>query len=398
MPRLALLTHSLNGGVWTVTQFIAQVLRQCGEYEYDIFFLATSMRDSTSVRLLAPTTWRRGIQIRNAQVEGIPYRHVGAFLVEFEFQRYRPRRQLTDLLNQYDLVQVVSGSPALAGVTRGSTKPVALQVATLSQVERVSRLRQTRGLKGIWLRWMTKFSAIADIQGLKQADVVFVENTWMLEYVSSQCGAGKVQLAPPGVDAHFFTPAPQYAADGYWLWVGRLNEPRKNIPLLLNAYARLVRTCPSIPNLVLVGQGEWQPQYSALLDTLGIADSVQVECNVSQERLADLYRGASVFVLSSDEEGLGMVILEAMASGLPIISTDCGGPATAVIPGENGLLTPVGNAQALAEAMQTLWEQPELRRRMGQAARQRVEERFSIEKAGQVYLDAYARLLTHARR
>jgi len=93
-----------------------------------------------------------------------------------------------------------------------------------------------------------------------------------------------------------------------------------------------------------------------------------------------------------------MVILEAMASGLPIISTDCGGPATAVIPGENGLLTPVGNAQALAEAMQTLWEQPELRRRMGQAARQRVEERFSIEKAGQVYLDAYARLLTHARR
>jgi glycosyltransferase involved in cell wall biosynthesis len=88
-----------------------------------------------------------------------------------------------------------------------------------------------------------------------------------------------------------------------------------------------------------------------------------------------------------------MVILEAMASGLPVISTDCGGPATAIVSGETGLLTPVGDAHALAEAMQTLWEQPDLRRRMGQAGRQRVEEHFSTEKAGRVYLDTYARLL-----
>jgi len=398
MPRLALLTHSLNGGVWTVTQFIAQVLRQCGEYEYDIFFLATSMRDSTSVRLLAPTTWRRGIQIRNAQVEGIPYRHVGAFLVEFEFQRYRPRRQLTDLLNQYDLIQVVSGSPALAGGTRDVSVPVCLFVATVLERERVAMLRHVGLVYKCWRGIMTKVASRIEKQVLHKVDLVLAESHYTFQLLQPYVSANRLALGIPGVDAHFFAPAPHYATDGYWLWVGRLNEPRKNIPLLLNAYARLVHTCPSTPNLVLVGRGEWQPQYSALLDTLGIADSVQVECNVSQERLADLYRGASVFVLSSDEEGLGMVILEAMASGLPIISTDCGGPATAVIPGENGLLTPVGNAQALAEAMQTLWEQPELRRRMGQAARQRVEERFSIEKAGQVYLDAYARLLTHARR
>lgn len=87
------------------------------------------------------------------------------------------------------------------------------------------------------------------------------------------------------------------------------------------------------------------------------------------------------------------MILEAMASGLPVVSTNCGGPSTAVLDGETGLLTPVNDAEAFAVAMRKLLENVELRRQMGFAGRQRVEERFSLNVAGRVYLKEYAKLL-----
>ena len=108
----------------------------------------------------------------------------------------------------------------------------------------------------------------------------------------------------------------------------------------------------------------------------------------------NLYRHASLFVLSSDEEGLGIVILEAMASGLAVVSTACGGPETAVVQGETGLLTPVGNVDALAAAIQELVDNPELRRSMGRAGRRRAETTFSMEQTSKVFLEQYERLLS----
>jgi hypothetical protein len=94
-------------------------------------------------------------------------------------------------------------------------------------------------------------------------------------------------------------------------------------------------------------------------------------------------------VLSSNEEGLAIVILEAMASGLAVVSTDCGGPATAVTEGETGFLTPVGDVESFSAAMQKLISDPVLCQRMGQAGRRVALERFSLAAAGKVFLDKY---------
>ena len=130
-----------------------------------------------------------------------------------------------------------------------------------------------------------------------------------------------------------------------------------------------------------------------LADKLGIRGAIEFRQGVGQEELAKLYREAAVFVLSSDEEGLGMVILEAMASGVPAISTRSGGPDGIITDGVDGVLVPMGQPEALSAALrQTLQDEPR-RRAMGIAARATVETRFSMRVAGDAFLRTYAQLL-----
>jgi glycosyltransferase involved in cell wall biosynthesis len=110
----------------------------------------------------------------------------------------------------------------------------------------------------------------------------------------------------------------------------------------------------------------------------------------SRSDLVELYQNALCFVLSSDEEGLGIVILEAMACGRPVVSTECGGPGTLIVDEETGFLTPIGDAERLGEKIARLVENTDLRTEMGGAARKRAETMFSVEAAKQPFLRAYS--------
>lgn len=392
LPRIALVTHSLGGGVWSTTQFLRTTLERSGKYHYDVILLATSSRDKDSLRLVSPSTWLSGPRIMEGRFDGLDYRHVGAVLTEFEFQRYRPRRILTDLLNRYDLIQIVGGSPAWGQVAQKAQPPICLFAATTALNERDSEMRTSNPLLRVWRRQMTRFTSQAEDRALAIADTVFAESTYTQRLLDGKTKPGALVLGPPGVDVDHFHPHPSLSVTGPITCVGRLQDPRKNIRLLLEAYAKLSKLL-SPPPLHLVGRGgittaDWQ-----FAQDIGVADRVKVFRDVPMEQLPDLYRASSLFVLPSNEEGLGIVILEAMASGLPVVSTDCGGPATALIQGETGLLTPVGDADALANAMRTILENPTLAKQMGHAGRERAEKHFSIESAGQTYLDTYQSLL-----
>jgi D-inositol-3-phosphate glycosyltransferase len=393
VPRVALVVPALElgGGVPTVAQFLYRVISESSRYCVQVISLATSATDGQSVRLLSPPTWSAGISIREDSWRGIPFRHVGAALTEIEFQRYRPRRMLSDLLQGFDLVQVVAGSPAWLTAARGFRGPLALQVATLVRVERGTRLRQTRGLARVWLELMTRVTASLETPALKRADAVFVENQWLFDRLAGKLGKRKVVYAPPGVDTDAFRPQ-AYQHRGHVLSVGRFADPRKKVRLLFDAFARLRAMSNATPDLVLVGQrpsdDDWEYAVSR-----GLADAVRIRENVSQEELAELYRAASVFVLSSDEEGLGLVILEAMASGVPVVSTASGGPQTVVNDGETGFLTPIQDADSLAKGMQRVLSEPLVAAQMGRQGRLLVERRFSLAATGEAFLRTYDALL-----
>ena len=384
---------SVRGGVPSVALFLHRVIEDSGIFQADLFSVASSARDASSIRFLSPSSWFRVDKIVDGVWQGIPYRHFGAFLSEFEFQRYQPRRILTDALNCYDIIQIIAGSPAWALVGRNARPPVFLQVATLIRSERSPRLSRESGPMGIWRRAMTSITERYDFDALRHVEAVFVENDWMFSRLQQDGGCKDVIFAPPGVDTAVFCPSRE-RCDNFILSVARFDDVRKNVRLLFTAYAVLRQKFIDAPRLVLTGKtgpkkGDWE-----LAKSLGIEEHIEFREDVPTDELASLFRNAALFVLPSDEEGLGIVLLEAMASGTPVVSTRCGGPETIIVDEDTGFLTPVGDAQALAARMQQLLESPQLRCNMGARGRQTIEARFSLVVAGRAFLDKYEEILS----
>lgn len=392
--RVALVVPGLEefGGLPSVTAFLLKIISESERYRADVLSIATSSRDQASVRLVSPSSWLRGPRTLGVRWRGKEYPHIGCYFAELEFQRFRPRKLLTSILNEYDIVHVIGGSPAWANVARECKRPVMLHVATLARLERKALLSRKRE---VWRRLMTRFTNSMDVAVLPNLHAVFVINAWMYEFLQDYLDPSQVIFAPPGIDTDIFYPGP-YRANGYILSVGRFADPRKNVRLLLRAYAHLLQAMPDAPPLILAGDTGPSSENLRLASSLGISEKVEVRLQVSQEELAELYRNASLFVLSSDEEGLGIVNLEAMASGIPVVSTRCGGPDIAVVDGETGYLTPVGDAQALAERMRELLADPSLRQRMGEAGKIIIDERFSLEATGKACLDKYDEVVSGA--
>lgn len=391
LRRVALVVPDLattGGGVIAMATFLHRVINGSGRYQAEIVSLAGTAHDRASVRLLAPPTWTRQPQTVLESWRGISYHHVGAFWPEIEAQRYHPRRPLDKLLRHYDLIQVVAGGPAPALATLRCGRPVCLYIATTMEGEGASLRSAARGWRKLYLQYRYRMYQNIEQYVLPRVAHVFAESDYTRELLNSLVAPQQLSLGLPGVNTSLFAPSGANP-NGPIIWVGRFGDPRKNLSLLLHAYGQLCHADKNSPDLLLVGNGTLTTTEQALIRSLGIELRVTVRQNLRPDELAALYRQAAVFALSSDEEGLGIVVLEAMASGLPVISTDCGGPATAVVNGQTGFLTPVGDVNAFTQALQQLAADAHLRRRMGQAARERAEQLFSYEAAGRAFLDRY---------
>ncbi len=168
----------------------------------------------------------------------------------------------------------------------------------------------------------------------------------------------------------------------------------KRQDLLIDAFASLLPKHPNL-RLVLVGDGDLRPLIEQQIDGLGIGNRVVLTGSVSD--LPPLYDAFDMFVQASNSEGLPNVLLEASASGLPIVATAAGGSVEVVRDGENGLLVPLDDLQRLAAAMRQLIDDAELRRRFGAAAREFVEQNYGNERFVREYAALYRGLLLAKR-
>lgn len=171
--------------------------------------------------------------------------------------------------------------------------------------------------------------------------------------------------------------------------VGRL-EPVKDQITLTRAFVSLLRRVPEARarlRLVIVGDGSLRPGIEGLLRDAGAEDLAWLAGN--RNDVPAILRGLDLFVLPSLAEGHSNGILEAMASGLPVVATQVGGNPELVVDGTTGYLVPPADAEALASAIERYLDQPELGPRHGAAGRRRIEEGFSLERMVERYLSLY---------
>ena len=164
----------------------------------------------------------------------------------------------------------------------------------------------------------------------------------------------------------------------------------KGVLELARAFARVAAAFPDL-RLVYAGTGRGVAETRELTASLGLGERAVFTGWLEAQRKRATLAGATVFVLPSHVEGMPMALLEAMSWGLPVIATPVGGVPEIVTHEVDGLLVPPGDVAALAAAIARLAREPQLRERLGRAARETVAARFSLDAAVERLLEFYRR-------
>lgn len=214
---------------------------------------------------------------------------------------------------------------------------------------------------------------------------------------------GQVSVVPLGVDLNQFQPRDQVAArielgrpkeEKLLLAVGRI-EPLKGFDILIRALAEMTHT-EQVTLVVIGGDEQAASEFSRLrsvADEVGVFDRVEFPGAIHHERLADYYNAADVVVIPSFYESFGLVALEAMASGVPVVASRVGGLTSTVADGRSGYLVPWRCPEPFAEKIDLLLSNDELRRALGVSGVESVQ-RYSWQKVASTLLSIYEDILT----
>ncbi|OUC11631.1 MAG: group 1 glycosyl transferase [Alkalinema sp. CACIAM 70d] len=311
------------------------------------------------------------------------------------------RRVVRQLVRQYDIDIVhepISVSPKLPSLMYNVGAPVVMGPLNGGMnYPPAFRDRQSRVVDAFLTvgRWASNL-ANRLIPGRLRAKVVLVANDRTRKALPQGIQGKVIELVENGVDLTIWPsrekPSIPQASDPSvprFVYVGRLID-WKGLDLLLAAFRPVADATGAI--LEIIGDGAIRENLEAQAHAFGLRDQVIFHGWLSQPACAERLQQADVFVLPSLLECGGAVVLEAMAIGLPVIATAWGGPMDYVTP-ECGILvepdSPADFVQGLTEAMLQLAQSSELRSRMGQAARQRVEQQFDWERKVDRMIEIY---------
>jgi len=205
-----------------------------------------------------------------------------------------------------------------------------------------------------------------------------------------------ISLAHNGIDTEVFKPLPGVARNPLRLMATcSADQPLKGLRYLLHAYARLLERYPQL-ELLLVSKPNPGGKTERLVQRLGLADKVRFVNGISTEQMVQYYAEAAIAVVPSVYEGFGLPAGEAMACGVPVVSTD--GGALPEVVGDAGIIVPAKNVDALAKGIETLLRDPQLRDTLGARGKQRIEENFCWRVCARQTTAHYRQVLAHEHR
>lgn len=346
----------------------------------DVNGVANTIRKMTAAGVAAGEELIVVTSRRDLTVEDIPiknFRPIGEFeLPEYELQRmsFPPILQILDYVQREQFTEIIISTPGPIGLTGLlAAKMLNLQTSGIYHTdipEYVRILTEDRFLESLawsYMHWL-----------YGQVDTVFVNSEQYRKcWIDRGFTPEKLKILPRGLDTDLFNP--QRRDPSFWkrfgangsdvrlLYVGRISR-EKDLDVLAAAYHK-VREADLAVKLFIVGLGPYSDALAAILP-----DAVFVGY-LTGEPLATAYASADIFVFPSTTDTFGNVIIEAQASGLPVIVSDLGGPKELVEDGVNGVVTKARDTDEVASAITLLANDTEKRRTMGQKARQSVLDR-----------------------
>ena len=289
--------------------------------------------------------------------------------------------------DEYDLIHVHSATTStFIGVAVGHRlgKPVIAKVMNSGKRYDLRRLRQNRAIIGT-----TQMA-----QTILRCDRIIALNQLIKQELKDDgYPVDRIIHIPNGVEVEGAPCRKSYALGSTvrLIFTGRL-VPEKGLDILLEAFAQVMALRPHLDwRLCMLGEGAQRQEYREMAKQMNISDAVQMPGQVPDvtKHLCE----ADMFLLPSRVEGMPNALLEAMACGLPCIASQVAGNDVLIESHKNGLLVPANDATALAKGILALVDDQLLRQKVGCAARETVEARFSVDDVAEQYLELYQELL-----
>ncbi|MDY4413299.1 MAG: glycosyltransferase family 1 protein [Ruminococcus sp.] len=240
-------------------------------------------------------------------------------------------------------------------------------------------------------------------KSMKRADIIVTDSefskTEIIKYFPQY--QDKIRVVPCGVDLNKFHPCTDTdkiervkrdfeTGEEYFLYLGTI-EPRKNLERLIEAYAEFVKNTDNPPNLVLAGGKGWlYDNIYAKAEKLGIEKKVIFTKYIPSEDINALMCGAVAFVFPSIYEGFGMPPLEAMACGVPVLTS--GEASLPEVTGDSAVIVDAYSVKSIAEGLERIYSDRNLRERLSREGSERAEK-FTWEKSAEILYKVYRELL-----
>ena len=371
-----------------MTAFIVRTLRARGFEPVLAHYEPYSVSPSMSVPAIRLVGGRIGHATRKT-LEGCETHAIGAWLPELEVTHYLATKVWRGLIEQAKACVVVSGNALGALPYYHAGRDFVAWLASGWNADREHRVKEFSAARTALDRAIVGPAARRLERVILNRGAILALSQYTRRTLDDIAGRPVVRdVLPMPIDTDFFSPQPEMRVRGRIGFSGRFDDPRKNIGLLLESLS-ILRKCGHQVSACLIGGKPNSAMMQQVAD-LGISGDVEFHPYGTHEALRDHLRTLDLFVVASHQEGLCIAALEAMACGIPVVSTRCGGPEEFVIDNETGRSVNF-DASEMADAISSILSQRERREKLGTGARDLVLNSYSQSRAEQVFWGEFNR-------